>query len=89
MSNGTKTVFINTLALRSSKVGRKNHARTLFDRVLNRWKRSCDARIIVNLAIFDRHVEVDADKKPLATKLKIFDRKFGHKKAQKAQKKLN
>src|ERR1044072_5023444 len=88
LSDRTQTVLINTLTFRSSQVRRKNHARALIDRVLNRRKRSCDARIVVTLAVFDRHVEVDAHKKPPATKLQILYRKFSHEKAQKAQKEL-
>src|SRR4029079_18380375 len=76
----TKAVFIITLTFRASKMRRKNHARAVVDRILNRWKRSCDARVVVNLAVFDGHVEVDADKQSLATKLKIFNRQFSHEK---------
>jgi predicted GNAT superfamily acetyltransferase len=82
-----KTVFVDTLALGPSEVRGEDHARSLLDRVLNRRQRGGYARVVINLAIFDGNVEVDADEDAFATKIKIFDRKFSHKKAQKSQKK--
>ena len=68
LGNGTKTVFINTLALRPSKMRRENDARALIDRVLNGWKRGGYARVVINLPVFNGNVEIDAHKHALATK---------------------
>jgi hypothetical protein len=82
----TKTVFLDTLSLGPSKVRSENYACLLLGRVLNRRQRSPYARVVVNLAIFNGNVEVDANEDAFATKIEIFDRELSHKKAQKSQK---
>src|SRR6185369_17281937 len=73
-----KTVLLDALAFWPSEVRSENHTRAVIDRVLDRRQRRSDARIVVNLAVFDRHVEVDADEQSLAGKGKIFYRQFRH-----------
>jgi len=85
--DGTKRIFLDTLAFWSSEVRGENYACAVVDGVLDCRKRSSDAGVVVNFAVFDRDVEVDAKKHALATKSKIFYRKLSHEKAQKDTKK--
>jgi hypothetical protein len=47
-------------ALRPSQMRRQNHRRAVIERISNRRQRRADARVIANLPVLDRHVEIDA-----------------------------
>ena len=71
--NWPQAVLLNNFSFGTSQMRRENHSGTLIDRILNCWNRGADARVVVNLAIFDRHVEIDTDEDALAFEWEIFD----------------
>jgi hypothetical protein len=54
-------------------VGRENDTSTLLDRILDRRKRGTNARVVINLPIFDRNVEVDSNEDPFVLEIEILN----------------
>jgi hypothetical protein len=73
LRNRLQTVLIDALTFRPAQVRRENHTRALLDCILDRRQRRTYPRIVINLPILDRNVEIDPDKNALAVKLEIFD----------------
>ena len=61
------------LTFGAAQVARKNHLRALSHKMLNCWKCGNDSRIIGNLTVCKRHIEVAADKYALSGKVDVFD----------------
>src|SRR5439155_3709691 len=66
-------------ALRPPEVARQNYrSRALIERVLDRRERRANTSVVADDAVFQRHVEVDANEDALALELKIFNRQLRH-----------
>src|SRR5215831_11218449 len=71
--------FRSWLALRASKMARQNYSRrALIERVLDRRQRRANARVVADDAVFQRHVEVDANEDALTLQGEIFNRQLRH-----------
>ena len=57
--------------IRSAQVACKDNTRTMVDQVFDGRERSTDARIVFDLAIFERYVEIYAHKHALARNIGI------------------
>src|ERR1043165_8856750 len=68
-----ETVLIDAPAFRTSQMRRKDHAGPMFCRVIDGRKRRANARIVVDLAVFNGNVEIDANEDAFAGKIKIAD----------------
>src|ERR1043165_9031773 len=68
-----QTILLNALTFRPAKMRRENHTRTLLSGVVDRRQRSSDACVVLNLAVFDRHVEIDADENVPSDEREILD----------------
>src|SRR6266571_6228941 len=78
LSNGTQTVLFCSLTLRPAQMRGENHARTMFDGVLNRGKGRPDARVVCDRAVSDGNIEINADEGTLSFKIKVADGKLTH-----------
>jgi len=67
--DGLQAVLINTLTFGSAKMRSKYHARVVVDRILNCRKRGADASVVVNLAVLEWNVEVDANEDAFACEI--------------------
>src|SRR6266536_2903193 len=76
--DGPQRVFIHSLSFRPTQMRRENHSRTLLDRVPDRRQRSADARIILDLPVFDWDVEIDSDENAPGAESEVFDGKLVH-----------
>src|ERR1043166_8085489 len=59
-------------------MGCEDNFRALIDRVFDRRRCPLDPRVVSDLAVFDRDIEVDTNKNALSPDLDIFDRLFVH-----------
>ena len=57
---------------------RKNDFCALFDGVVYRRQRACDARVVFNRAVFYRHIKIDTNKNSFAFNINVFYRFFVH-----------
>src|SRR5437762_2888775 len=64
-------------SFRPPQMRREDDRRALFERVADRRQCRANPSVVANRAVFDRHVEVDADEDALATKRQVFDRAHG------------
>ena len=74
----SEAVFLDPFAFGPAQMGGKDYASSLLDRVLNCWKCSSNAIVVVNLAVLDRDVEIHANKNAFAAQVEIFDGEFFH-----------
>ena len=44
----------------------------------NRGQRCANTRVVVDHAVFDRHIEVDADERAFPSQIEVANREFGH-----------
>src|SRR5215467_7610945 len=71
--------FRSGLALRASEMAREDYRRrALVERVLDSWQRRANARVVADDAVFQRHVEVDANEDALTLQGEIFNRQLRH-----------
>ena len=68
----------NGLAFGASQMRGEDQARAGAERFLERRQRGADARVVLDDAVLERHVEIGADEDPLATDLERIHRKFVH-----------
>ena len=66
------------LALGTTEVAGQHHRGALLERVVNRRQRCCDPLIVVDLAVLDRHVEVDAHQDSPAGQRQVADAQLVH-----------
>src|ERR1019366_8578130 len=71
---GLETVLRIGALLRAAEVAGADEPRTPLERVLDRRQRFADARVVGDLAAFEGHVEVDAQKDPLVLDGEIANR---------------
>src|SRR5688572_9145945 len=71
LGHGVQAVLLDTLPLGTTEVRSQYHARALIEGVVNRRKAGPDARVVFNLAIFDRNVEIDADEDALTLQIDV------------------
>ena len=64
------------LALRTAEVRGQDRRRAVVQRVRDRRQRRSDARVVADFAVFERHVEVDADEHTLAAQIEIANGKL-------------
>jgi hypothetical protein len=71
ISHRTKAVLVDSLALGSAEVRRKNHTGATLSSVVDCRKSRANARIVVYAAILDRDIEINADEDALAGEIEI------------------
>ena len=71
ISDWSQTVFVDPLTLRPSEMRRENHSRTMFSRVVDRGNGRANTRIVIDLAVFDGNVEINADEDAFACQLEV------------------
>jgi len=71
--NRSEAVLVDTLTFRTSQMRRENHSRSMFSRVFNCGNCRANARVVVDLAVFDRDVEIDANEDAPSFKIEISD----------------
>jgi hypothetical protein len=77
-SDWFQAVFLNALTFRPAQMRCEDDAGAVFGRVFDRRDSRTNARVVVNLAVFDWHVEIDANEDSLAFKLKVFYGELRH-----------
>ena len=75
-------IFLNRLPFRPAEVRHQDRLRTVFAEIINRGKTFADAGVIgdgeVPIALFRRHIEIDADQDTLSAHVEISQGKFVH-----------
>ena len=66
------------LAVRAAEVAREDHPRAVGQEEVDRRDRGTDARIVRDLAVLQRDVEIDADEDALAGDVRVADRELVH-----------
>ena len=51
----------------------ENDFRALLDRIFNRRHRAANARVVLDVPVFNRHVEIHADKNSFSLDVDVFD----------------
>jgi hypothetical protein len=59
-------------------VAGEHRRRAGVERELNRRQGGAQSRVVADLSVFQRHVEVDANENALAFEVEVFDRELGH-----------
>ena len=65
-SDRLQAVFFDMFTLRPAKVRSEDYPRALFGRIFDCRKSRTNARIVVNLPVFDGNVEIDANENAFA-----------------------
>jgi hypothetical protein len=78
LGNGPQPVRLDDLALGPTEVAGQDHRRALLEEQGDGRDRGPDARIVLDLAVLDGHVEVDADEHALAGGIEIADAQLVH-----------
>src|SRR5512145_451106 len=71
-------VFHIALPLGPAQVRCQNHARALVNRELNRRDGRPDSRVVGDLAVFERNVEINTDENPLPRQVEVAYGKLRH-----------
>src|SRR5687768_673697 len=71
-------VLLDALAFRATQMGSKYYARPLLERVFDRGQAGSDARVVLNLAVFNRNVEIYADENALTLQIEVFNGELRH-----------
>ena len=75
-ATGLRLYFGLTWPFGPSEMRGQNYGGALLERIANRRKRRADARIVGDLAVFERDVEVDADEHAPTLQLEVPDREL-------------
>src|SRR5688572_22906943 len=74
----SEAVLLDPLAFRATQVRSKYYARALLKRVFDRREAGSDARVVLNLAVLDRHVEVNANESAFTFQIEVFNGELFH-----------
>src|SRR6267142_677635 len=66
LGHWAKAVFLDAFALGPTKVRRQNYAGAIVHRILDGRQRGLHSRVVINFAVLDGHVEVNANKDALS-----------------------
>src|SRR5204863_10182716 len=71
--DGTKRVFIDALTFWTPEVRSQNHSSAVLNGVLNARQGSSNTTVVLNLAVFNGNVEMDANEDALRRDFEILD----------------
>jgi len=77
-AHGSEPEAVADLAVRTAEVAREDDARALRLKVADRRDRGADARVVGDLAVLERDVEVDAEEDALARGVQVADGQLVH-----------
>src|SRR4029077_13056339 len=77
LGNGPEAELRSDLSLRATQMAGENDCRALVDRVFDGGQRCANTCVVFNHAVFDRHVEVDADERAFPSQIEVANGRFG------------